>query len=42
MEQEWSMEQAQKEHEYQTAYERWMMGLLEIKSYEIKIEPKEG
>ena len=42
MEQELAMKQARKEHEYQTAYERWMMGLLEMKSYEIEIEPKEG
>ena len=42
MEQEWAMKQARKEREYQTAYERWMMGLLEMKSYEIEIEPKEG
>ena len=43
MEQEWAtMKQARKECEYQTAYERWMMGLLEMKSYEIEVEPKEG
>ena len=42
MEQEWAMKQARKEREYQTAYERWMMGLLEMKSYEIEVEPKEG